>query len=226
MSKFKLLLILFLFSLTNIFGQLTKEVTHPDIAGRLFRNPAREAAKIQGSPYLKPFFKEVSVTKIKTIAQMRYNVFNDEFEFISPKKDTLILDKIEDFGALNFVNTSINYKLCNYTNQNEKIVYGYLIDLHQNGEFGLFKKENISLTEEKIAKTSLEQNMPAKYYNSGSSYFLKNGKNIIAFPNSKKRLLKIFPEKQVAIETFVKDNKIDFDIEADKIKLIDFMAAK
>ena len=66
--------------------------------------------------------------------------------------------------------------------------------------------------------------MPAKYYKSSDIYFLKTKEKILEFPSSKKRLSKIFPDKKEAIEAFVKENKIDFDKESDKIKIIDFLA--
>ena len=37
-------------------------------------------------------------------------------------------------------------------------------------------------------------------------------------------LLKLFPDKKEAIENFIKENKIDFDIEKDRIKIINFLA--
>ena len=188
-------------------------------------NGAQESydLKIQGSPYLSKDFKAANVSQINVIANMRYNVYKDEFEFITPKNDTLILDKINDFANLEFVNSKTKYFLTNYTNESNRIVFGYLINLYEKGNFGLFKKDNILMQEEKIAKTTLEANMPAKYYNASSTYFLKNDKNFIKFPESKKQLVKIFPDKKEMIEKFLKENKIDFDITEEKIKIIDFL---
>ena len=178
---------------------------------------------ITGTPYVNKMFADVNVAQLDLIAKMRYNVYEDEFEFITPKNDTLILDKKETFANLEFIDTGTKYFLTNYTNEDNRIVLGYLIDLYQKGNFGLFKKNNILIQEEKVAKTTLEANMPAKYYNASSTYFLKNDKNFIKFPESKKQLLKIFPNKKEMIEKFLKDNKIDFDITEEKIKIIDFL---
>ena len=186
MRNFTLIFIgTFLISNTT-FGQLTKEITNPDISGKLFKNSGRASLKIEGSPYLQKNYTSAKVTKINTLASMRYNVYRDEFEFISPKNDTLVLDKINDFSDLTILATNTKYQLVNYINENGKINYGYLIDLYQKGDFGLYKKENVLLSEEKIAKTSMEQNMPPKYFKSNDFYYLKN-KNIISeFPSSKK----------------------------------------
>ena len=209
----------------NVNSQLLKEIQHPDIAGLIFRKPKISGYAIQGSPYIVSKFEPVKVVNIIEQALMRYNVFKDEFEFISTKSDTLILDKIADFNNLNFVATNTKYKLLNYLNLDDKYQFGYLITVYEKGNFGLFKKENITLTEEKIAKTSLEKDMPAKYYQTGNTYFLKYNDKIQEFPSNKKRLVKIFPDKKEAIETFVKENKIDFDKDVDKIKVVDFLTS-
>jgi hypothetical protein len=170
-----------------------------------------------------------SQAKVGTVEQknfMRYNVFNDEFEFISAQKDTLILDKIEDFGTIVFPETNKKFQLVAYTNSKNKLFYGYLISLKENNGFALFKKESIQYVEEKIAKTSMEVNMPAKYIKMDDTFFLKNKeKGTSEFPENKKGFVKLFPDKKEVIETFLKENKINFDSESDLMKIIDFIAS-
>ena len=48
--------------------------------------------------------------------------------------------------------------------------------------------------------------------------------NIIPFPDTKKQLVRLYPDRKAAIETFLKENKIKFDADADRIKIIDFLA--
>jgi cephalosporin hydroxylase len=71
----------------------------------------------------------------------------------------------------------------------------------------------------------MEKDMPAKFNKESDAYYLKdtNG-NISDFPESKKQLTKLFPDKKTAIENFVKENKIDFDADADRVKIVDFLA--
>lgn len=71
----------------------------------------------------------------------------------------------------------------------------------------------------------MEVNMPAKYVKMDDTFFLKNkDKGTSKFPDNKKGLLKLFPDKKEAIESFLKENKIDFDSESDLMKIIDFIA--
>ena len=206
-------------------NRLTIEILDPQYAGKIFRNTNNQGEKIQGSPYYQLMFASAKVENVVSKAIMRYNAYRDEFEFIGPKNDTLLLDKIDDFGTIVFLGSNKKYKLVTYSNNIEKSHKGYLIELYSKANFTLFKREWVSFYAGKKAKTSLEKDMPAKFNKESDSYYLKdtNG-NITDFPESKKQLTKLFPDKKEAIETFVKENKIDFDADADRIKIIDFLA--
>lgn len=195
------------------------------MSGSAIINQKQGKKKINGSPYMQPMFAAANVENLNLKAFMRYNIVNDEFEFITPKNDTLILDKIEDFNSIYFSGLNKRYKLSQYTDGSNKFHYGYLIEMYKKDDYTLFKKENIAFVEEKVAKTSLETSMPAKYNKSENTYFLKNKDlGIYEFPDGKKALIKLFPDKKQAIEAFVKENKIAFDEEADMIKIINFIA--
>ena len=206
-------------------GAQKYEVLDPDTAGKIFQNRLNAPDKPKGSPYLQQMFTAAQVENIEQKTYMRYNIFNDEFEFISSRKDTLVLDKIEDFGTVTFLGVNKKYKLTSYTNPKNKLTYGYLIELHEKNGYALYTKENIDFYEEKKARTSLEKDMPARFAKAEDTYFLKNkDKGVSEFPDGKKGLLKLFPEKKTKIETFVKDNKISFSDRADMIRIVDFLA--
>ncbi len=224
MKKILFTKILLFITAVSFSQSLQKEVQHPDIAGKLFRNSKNNAEKASGMPYSQKMFGSAIVEKLKLKAYMRYNVVNDEFEFITPKNDTLILDKIEDFSNITFPELHLNYLLTPYVNRG-KLVYGYLLDYYKKGDFGLFMKQNIIYIDAKPAKTTLEVDMPAKYVKTNNSYFLKNKETIAEFPNGKKALVKLFPDKKQLLEDFVKLNKIDFDAESDMIRIINFLAS-
>jgi hypothetical protein len=195
------------------------------VSGSVFTNPKRQKDAPVGSPYIQQSFAMAKVPNIDVEAYMRYNAYNDEFEFITPKNDTLVLDKVDDFSHIDFVGLKKKYRLLAYTNSG-KLKYGYLIAQYEKGDFVLLRKENIGYINAKIAKTSYERDMPARYDKKGDSYFLQSKNGISGFPDSKKELTKLFPDKKQAIEDFLKSNKIDFDSESDLIKMVDFLAAQ
>ena len=204
---------------------LKYEVLDPNRAGKIFRNSLSEKSKPKGSPYLQQMFAGAKVENVSQKTFMRYNVYNDEFEFMTAKNDTLILDKIEDFSPIIFAGTNKKYKLVAYTNSTGKLFNGYLIDCYKKSGFVLLKKENITYYEERIAKTSLEINLPSKYVKSEDTFFLKNQEHGISeFPETKKQLLKLFPEKKQVIEAFLKEHKISFSEDSDRIRIVDLLA--
>lgn len=207
-------------SLALFFSCATGFAQEGKMVGGTFWNPAKQKNKPIGSPYLQNMFAPAIIDNIKTQANVRYNVFKDEFEFISKKGDTLVLDKKEDFASVTF-NNNKKYRLTVYTNRENSLNNGYLIELYSKSDFTLYKKENINLIEGKTAKTTFEKDMPARYSKAEDGYFLKmpNG-NTTEFPDSKKALFKMFPDKKQALETYFKENKIDFDNEGDLIKII------
>jgi hypothetical protein len=194
----------------------------PIINGKIFHEQYKK--KIEGSPYHQKMFANANVKNIVGKTLMRYNIYADEFEFISSKKDTLILEKMEDFSTIMFPETSKSYVLTTYTNRDGKLFYGYLLNLYSKADFGLLKKENISLSEEKVAKTTLEQSMPAKYSVISPDYFIKTKTKTTEFPRNKKNLIKLFPDKKSEIETYLKSNKINFDDETDLKKIINLVS--
>jgi hypothetical protein len=183
------------------------------------------AQRPKGSPYIQPMFAQAKLENIQTKANMRYNAYSDLFEFIGSQNDTLILDKIDDFSTITFLGSNKKYKLVTYSNNLEKAHKGYLIELYHKGNYTLYKREWISFYPGKKAKTSMETEMPAKFNKEIDAFYLKdtNG-NISGFPESKKQLVKLFPDKKGDIDSFVKENKIDFDADTDRIKIIDFLA--
>ncbi len=176
----------------------------------------------QGSPYLNKVFLPATVNGIN--ASMRYNAYRDEFEFIDAKRDTLVLNKMDQYNSITFATVANQYRLVEFSNKGE-LTKGYLIALFEKNNFALFKRQAVVLIPEKLAANAYESDRPASYVKAEDTFYFKNGeKGIIEFPSNKKGLIKLFPEKKVEIENFFKQNKIDFDKEADLVKIIDFLA--
>ena len=214
----------------SVFSQENKnstvvEIMDPSHSGKIFRNSRNSGEKILGTPYFQLMFASAKVENVPQKYFMRYNVFDDQFEFITPKNDTLILDKIDAFNNIAFTGTNKKYTLLNYTNSVEKLVKGYLIEVHSKTGYILYKKENVTFYKGKVAQTSLEKSMPPRYVKADDSYYFKNKEaGIIEFPENKKQLIKLFPDKKQEIEAYVKENKIDFDEENNKKRIIDFLS--
>lgn len=182
------------------------------------------ASRTEGSPYIVKSFTPATVSNVTNTALMRYDAYQDEFEFINPSKDTLALNKSELYNTITFTITNTKYNYVNYT-KNGKPVTGYLIWLHDKNGLSFYKKQNVSFTKERIAKSGFDKDIPANFSRGEDTFFIKdNDKGIREFPTTKKGLLKLYTERKDALETFIKQNNIDFDKEADLIKIVDFLA--
>lgn len=177
----------------------------------------------KGSPYLNQNFIPAVVGDAKINALLRYDVHNDEFEFVNGK-DTLLLNKTEQFNTITLPGTNTKYKLVEYDKKG-KLAPGYLIWLYEKNNLILFKKQNIVYNKERIAKSSFEKDTPANFERIKDTYYLKDHNKVISeFPSNKKGLLKLYPEKKAELEAFIKQNNIDFEKEPDIIKVVNFLA--
>jgi len=191
----------------------------------LNRDVIKENAATLGTPYIYKVFLLAKVENVVGTSLMRYDACHDQFEFINTKNDTLILNKDKSFGNITFVNNNVNYLLMDYVNKDNDSVTGYMVLLHANAKYALLKKQNVILEKAREAKTSYDTDTPARFKADKDAYYLKNGDlGTVLFPLTKKGLLKMFPERKDALETFLKENSIDFSKELDLHKVVDFLA--
>ena len=222
---------LFIFCLLGLFSQaqfngfnMKYEVLDPNTAGKIFRNPISTANRPEGQPYLVPAFQWAKIERVNQKARMRYNVYADEFEFITPKNDTLILDKLSDFSPIFLGEPEVKYVLTTYTHRSGKNHTGYLIERHTEGNFTLYSKENISFYDGKTAKTTLETSRPAKYVKAAETFYLKKEKvGVFEFPSTKKQLIQLFPSQKEQIEDYFKQHPLDLKQPNDRLELMVFL---
>lgn len=200
------------------------EVLDPNTAGKIFRNPLNNTNRPEGQPYLVPTFQWAKIERVNQKARMRYNVHADEFEFITPKSDTLILDKLADFSPIFLGEPAVKYVLTTYTHRSGKNHTGYLIERHVEGNFTLYSKENITYYEGRTAKTTLETSRPAKYVKAAETWYLKKEKaGVFEFPTSKKQLVQLFPSQKEQIENYFNQHPLDLKQQNDRLELMVFL---
>ncbi|AWG24008.1 hypothetical protein [Flavobacterium kingsejongi] len=197
-------------------------------SGGALRNKYSNAKKegIEGSPYPHPNFSLANIEGIPNNIMMRYNGGKDELEYIienEGKRDTLVLRKVDPLKTVVFKNNT-TYKYLPYVDHKGVATEGYLILVNEKNNVGLYKKESISLLPARKASNSYQASTPAKYARTEDRYFLKTENGTSPFPDSKKKLLALYPDKKSAIETYLKENKISFSKESDLIKLTAFIA--
>ena len=167
-------------------------------------------------------------------ASLNLNIFNGEMQFINTSNDTMALS---DEGTIKYI-----------TIQNDTFYYSkvYVQLMHQNPIAKLGKIETIrSVGSQKTG--GYDQSSPASSINSASYFYnansgtvskLSEAKEIVLRketfyfigdkfgnfqPALKKNIFDMFNSKKDSIDTFIKDNKLQLNKEADLLKLVDFI---
>lgn len=179
-------------------------------------------AAIKDEAYANPNFVQGKIFQedklIKDDVPMRYNAFADEIEI---KKNT----SDENYGAL-IKDPSIFVKIFKdiyvfvpYEGSNEK--GGYFNVLSDGKTYDLYKKTKAVFREPKKAKTTYERDMPPSFPKTVTYYLVQNG-TFLEMPSSKSKILKMMDSKKKDINSYIKQNNIDLDKEADLIKLVTY----
>lgn len=222
MKKRHVVIFIFLFSSLSSLAQV--QWLNINLGGKIFINPSTQSLQAQGSPYVNQKFSYAKIENVIEKHFMRYNAYSDSFEFISFQNDTLEMDKSDTFRTITFTNPVKKYTYLDYLSKTKGREKGYLVELYAKADFVLYKKESIVFYPGKKARTSLENDITATYLPATNTYFFKTKSGIINFPDNKKQLIRLFPDRKDAINDFIKENKIDFEIESDLYKIIDFLA--
>lgn len=182
---------------------------------------AERDVKIEGSQYIDETFLSAKISVIgDQVVDVRYNVVRDEMEF---KRDDLVYQMYKtDSLTVSFVKENKTYKVFDYTLKGKEYK-GFLIVNSTNENVNFLMKEVIRLVPFKSAINSYSQDVPTHYKKDRNIYLMQIKSEIVEMPNSKKNLVKLFPNHSTKIEEFLKANKTDFDKEGSLLVLVNFL---
>ena len=162
---------------------------------------------IEGSPYLDDEFIKGSVfTKSKTEfvgVPLRYNVYNDDIEFMAEEDVIKALAAPEMTEKIEFGDYKIMYLPFIVV---KKIKNGYFISLEE-GKASLFSKPKVIFQEAKKAGAYVDAE-PAKFIKKSDEYYIRIGMEAARPVTSKSDLYDVFPDHKKEIKSFIKDNKV------------------
>jgi hypothetical protein len=186
------------------------------------------------SYYLFPSFTDASV-KFKSggelISKLNFNLLICKMQFIDPKGDTLNIAKPEDLDAIEFDSTSFFYKDGYYQVLAKNDVAALTVlrkvtyEPIKIGALGLRNHSGTGTEEEAsfVHKSGNKQLTLSEDIDitKETTFFLitRNGEIIKA---KRSGFLKLFSKNTQPIQTYVKENKPDFNKENDLKKLFDF----
>jgi len=225
MKKSHLLLLLLLFlSYTTVFSQKGNSINNAisDISDVFRYQKNMEYEDYDGSPYLNHHFflgtiNNTNENKIYSF-QLRYNIYEDKMEIQKDDESIVNLAKEDYFNVLIL---GEKFVLTTYEINGEKNV-GYLELLFDKNNLILYRKHTRTLISAKKAKSSYEEDKPAKFVTSESFYFKSKDNNTILLSKKKKDFLKSFESKSTEIASFMKENKLKNSKKEDLIKILTY----
>lgn len=161
---------------------------------------------IEGSPYLNDEF--ISGTIYTTAKQkfinipLRYNIYNDALEFKTPDNVIQAMATPEILESAEFGEYTVVY--APFSNS-KKVSHGYF-QVVVSGEASLYIKSNIRFNKAQ-EPVPYKDAIPAQFHKKPDTYFIKVGPAEAKKVNNKKDLIKIFPDHQNEISSFIKKNK-------------------
>lgn len=224
MKKHYLLVALFIYSFNNVHAQLYKKKTMH--TGETIASE---------STYLFPAFTNATV-KLKNggvlNSTMNFNLLICEMQFIGADKDTLVLTKPQEIDSIIFDNevfffnkgfyeilaSSDSVKLAVLRRASYEPVKIGALGISNNSGTGTQSYTSI-LTY--AGSKNLVINEDINITTETAYVLIKNNKEMIKA--NKSGFIKIFPSKEADIQTYLKQNKIDFNKEADLKKLFAFL---
>ena len=196
-----------------------------------------ESHDFAAAAYRYPVFKEAVIhytTGGLAQGKLNYHQILSEMHFIGPKGDTLALDNLYLVKFVAIGNTKFYYdpekkgfgeEIADFKTVKLLIKHKYKpSDKEKGGAYGTYSNTSATRTYGTYAANGQIQRLnPNEYlvYAKMASYFIADQNNQF-FPANKASVLKIFNKQKAAVEKFIKENRIDFQKEADLKKLLSF----
>lgn len=224
--KKNILFILIVFNFTVVFSQIDNltmfingvmvEIKPPTIDDYLSKDDIA-LRKTLHLIYLTPNFNKVSIDgKSKNNYLLRYNIYQDEMEFVT--NNVTYYTYKEENQIIKFLDLDQTYKILSYKN---KLGYYHVIN---EGKFNLFSKPSVVFHQGKPPKNNFELNVPARYEKKDDKIFVSVANDaLIKLPKRKKDFYKFFGNRANEVKKFMKSNKLSRKKIVDLTKLFNHL---
>jgi hypothetical protein len=177
---------------------------------------------IKDEAYVNPNFLVGNIYQddklLKTNIPMRYNAYADEIEIKSHVSEKNYGALMKDPSIYVKINKDI-YVFIPYEDSNEK--GGYFNILADGKTYDLYKKTTAYFQEPQKARTSYQNDTPPTFGKATKYYLVQNGK-FFELPTNKAKVLKVMDSKKSELKTYIGENNLDVDKEADLIKVVTY----
>lgn len=181
----------------------------------LLQRSILKVSDIEGSPYLDKSFVKGSVITRDSIqyqnVPLRYNVYNDEFEFKVDEEKYLVISE-----PASILQIRIEDAVFIYLKKDNK--YGYY-QLLNDDKIKLLLRYNVKFRQANVTN-GINQARPPKFNRGSDTYYLQIGYNEPQQIKNKKDINLIFGSKNNTIQELIKKEKLDVRKEGDLLKFV------
>ncbi len=185
------------------------------------RNANYNETSIHGSPYLKNRFALGSVITNSNIKYMgiplRYNIYNDQFEFISDDGTIQALAVPETIRNIEFDEYQLEY-IPFYSSNN--ISYAFFI-VKIRGSVTLYSRPQVMFQEARSAG-AFQTAQPPRFIRRADKYYIRAGTEPANQITGRKSLEKLFPDHKNEVALFIKENRVNPKRVESLINLVDY----
>lgn len=208
-------------AITAVTGELS-DINRFRSAVKILKEVKPDSAgfKFEGDPFLSPVFKPGEVidndgNKYVDIP-LRYNIYNDNFEF---RKDEIPYAlPAKDFAKTILLDNKL-FRYSDYFYKGKKS--GYL-EVISEGRYTLYRLHRITFEEPK-AELAYQDARPGKFRKLSPEYFLSDENSTPQHFSNKTQLLDLFPNESEKIKNFIRDKRIKIKKEPDLIILTEYL---
>lgn len=204
------IVLLSFFSNYNFAQNANANITNADTNRETLymRSGFKSPIETQGSPFLYSDYKKAKIANNQTLVDMRYNAFKDEIDIVNNGKNMTIYKRPE-YSPIHIIDSGEYIYLLEYPFKGTNIT-GYLFEVRKYENFTIFMKISKAYESGRYAQDTFDIDKENNYHDLPDIFYIKksNGE-ILEMPNTKKKLIEMFPDKKSKIEQSIKENKID-----------------
>ncbi|MGB5819464.1 MAG: hypothetical protein WBG90_08245 [Saonia sp.] len=227
----KKLIFLSLYSLSLSISAQIQQINNGSFNELIFfvgiSNPEYDNA--EGSRYLDKEFVLAKINDIKKAQLIRFNVVENSIEVMKEGGKIMYLSQSHPYTIKLLGGSNKVYETKPYIDDNGAKNTSFFEKVHVDERYTLYRKERIKYVPKKIAKSSYDQDVPAKFVNVNDHFYMTDFKSksseLIEIPRKKKSFLNFFKDSSNKLDKFVKKEKLKFENTDDLIKILDFYFA-
>lgn len=170
--------------------------------------------EMEKKKYLVYAYELASVDDYDTKAYVRYNIYEDQMEFVR-EKSIYYLTKEAGRKVL-FKESNFSYKTFDYKGKL------HFFRVHLEGKNSLIARQVVKYIEAKVAKSGYDKAREADFKRKKDEFYISFDKSVVKVPSRKKEFYSLFGNNSNTMKTYMKENKLSHKKVDDLKKIVTY----